>query len=401
MTTAQAVRCLNEARALSVLYHQGTMSRARLAEILQLTRSTASSLIGQLLAEGLVAEHPDAPRGEGARPGRPGIAIAIRPEGAFFLGAEIGIGHVVVVGMDLAARIVTRQEGRFDVAGNRPEQVVELLCRLVRKAVALLPAPDRVQGLCVTVPGLHDHHGMVVSGPFLGWRDVPLVALVQDRLGDPLFPVMSENDANAFAVAEIYAHPGDTAQDLLCLSMDYGIGAGIVARGRLFRGHHGCSGEVGHMVLARSGTIHHLDRPGRWENLIGTQAVLRHWQDQGGPPGPGLADLIRAVAAGDPAARTTASHWAYWLGRGLASVATILDPGHVVLGGPLAGLFPHVRDQAEISLRRHVFEDYQVPALTLAHHAKDGPVIGAACLLHQEMLSLDLTGRRGERWRSV
>ncbi|WP_051329140.1 ROK family transcriptional regulator [Geminicoccus roseus] len=398
MTTPQAVRVLNEARALSVLYHQESLSRADLARALDLTRSTASSLINQLLADGLVVERPDAGRAEVVRTGRPGIAISIRPEGAFFLGAEIGVGYVVVVGLDLAARVIARRRVTFEVEGNRPDGVVRLACDLVRQVIADLPDPGRIRGLCVTVPGLHDHRGVLLTGPFLRWRNVPIAELVRAEFGDDL-PVTSENDANAFAIAEIYARRNAEPQDLLCLFMDYGIGSGIVAQGRLFRGHHGYSGEVGHMVVAETGIIHRLDPPGRWENLIGAEAVLRHWHEQGGA-GATIGALVQDLAAGEAAARETASHFAYWLGRGLASVANVLDPGHVVLGGSVARLYPFVEAEVHDALRRHVFEDYQVPTLALAHHTKDGPAIGAACLLHQEMLSLDLISRWRDRWRN-
>ncbi|HEX2525152.1 MAG TPA: ROK family transcriptional regulator [Geminicoccus sp.] len=397
MTTPQAVRVLNEARALSVLYHNGTMSRADLARALDMTRSTASSLISQLLADGLVVERLDAERGEVVRTGRPGIAISIRPEGAFFLGAEIGVGYVIVVGMDLSARIVARRRVTFAIEGNRPDEVIRLACQLVRAVIADLPDASRIRGLCVTVPGLHDHRGVLLTGPFLGWRNVPVAELVRGEFGDRM-PVLSENDANAFAIAEIYASPSDETKDLLCLFMDYGIGAGIVAGGRLFRGRHGYSGEVGHMVVAETGVIHRLDPPGRWENLVGAEAVLERWRQAGGS-GATIGSLVQALQDNQRAAWEAAEHWAYWLGRGLASVANVIDPGHVVLGGSVARLYPFVADLVHEALRRHVFEDYQVPSLALARHTKDGPAIGAACLLHQEMLSLDLISRRRERWK--
>jgi predicted NBD/HSP70 family sugar kinase len=397
VTTPQAVRFLNEARALSVLYHNETMSRADLARALDLTRSTASSLIAQLLADGLVVERPDVERGEVVRTGRPGIAISIRPEGAFFLGAEIGVGYVVVVALDLTARIVARRRITFALEGNQPADVVRQACDLVRTVIADLPDPTRIRGLCVTVPGLHDNRGVLLTGPFLGWRNVPVAELVRAELGDQL-TVISENDANAFAIAEIYASPSAEPKDLLCVFMDYGVGAGIVAQGRLFRGRHGYSGEIGHMVVAETGVIRRLDPPGRWENLVGAEAVLERWRQAGGT-GTTIGNLVQALQDHEPAAREAVLHWAYWLGRGLASVANVIDPGHVVLGGSVARLFPFVADEVHDALRRHVFEDYQVPSLALAHHTKDGPAIGAACLLHQEMLSLDLISRRGERWR--
>jgi predicted NBD/HSP70 family sugar kinase len=397
VTTPQAVRFLNEARALSLLYQQGAMSRADLARGLGMTRSTASSLIGQLLADGFVVERPDAARSE-VRAGRPGIAIAIRPEGAFFIGAEIGVGYVVVVGLNLAAEVVVRHRATFELSGNRPEEVVRLTCGLVRQVVADLPEQDRIRGLCVTVPGLHDHDGVLLTGPFLGWRNVPVTDLVRAELGLDI-PVSSENDANAFAIAEIYAAGSDGPNDLLCLFLDFGIGAGIVAGGRLFRGHHGFAGEVGHMVVADTGITHRLDPPGRWENLIGAEAVLQVWQGKGGA-GDTIAGLVQALEAEEPAAWAAARHFACWLGRGLASVANIVDPGHVVLGGSVARLYPFVTNEVQDALRRHVFEDYQVPTLALARHAEDGPAIGAACLLHQEMLATDMVGRHRERWRA-
>ena len=395
MTTPQAVRLLNETRALDILFREGAMSRAELARALNLTRSTTGSLVATLLDEGFVVEEPQPAKPETARTGRPGIAVGLRPDGAVFLGAEIGVGYINLVALNFRIEVIGRRQLGFEVAGNRPEDVVALACGAVRSLIAELGGRARIRGLCVTVPGLHDHDGVLLTGPFLGWRHVRVTELVRAELDQDLH-VISENDANAFAIAETYGL-ATAPQDLLCLFIDYGVGAGIVSQGRLYRGHRGYAGEVGHMVVADAGVVHRLDPPGRWENLIGADALLHKWRAKGGQ-GDEIVGLVRAVEAGELAACRTAEHWAYWLGRGLGTLANVLDPGHVVLGGSVAALFPAMRDAVERSLRQHVFQDYPVPGITLARHQHDGPAIGAACILHQDMLSLDDKILRRGRW---
>ena len=162
MSMPRVVRHINETRVLATLFQTGSMSRADLARALGLTRSTAGNLVSGLVQGGLVLEEQEQPVDHGSRTGRPGQYVRLNPSHAVFLGADIGVGRLTVVALDLTARVVGRASKPFDLGRVDPETVLDRLAALIRSVIAKLPAPGTVQGLGVAVPGLLDHDGNVL-----------------------------------------------------------------------------------------------------------------------------------------------------------------------------------------------------------------------------------------------
>lgn len=380
----------NETRALAALFHAGPSSRAALARDLGLTRSTTGILVHSLAEAGLARELATGtdvePDGEG-RVGRPGILVEIDGDGAFFLGAYIGVNWIIVVAIDLAGALRARASKPFAGAGSAPADAVEIIASLVGEVIAQLPARARLSGLNVAVPGFLGEDGTTYHAAILGWHGVNLTRLLANALG-PELPVVVENDANAVALAETYRkRPGDQpAGDSLIVLIENGVGGGLISGGRLHRGHLRGAGEIGHMPIGDDGFVYDARRPGRLETYVGKDALLARHAHIGGRATT-FDVFLHALAAGETAALRAAGDWGRWLARGLAALICMLQPGRIILAGSGNAVYPFVAAEVEAFLSAYLVEGYPVPHIGLSQSGSDGPAIGAAYLLHQAALS--------------
>ena len=387
MSMPRAVRHINEIRVLDALFHKGPMSRADLGRELGLMRSTAGSLVAGLAREGLVADVRDEPGGRAQRAGRPGSSVGLNAGHSFFIGAEIAVGRVTVVVLDLGGAVLARRQASFAPEGNEAAAVVDVLAGAVASIAADLPRPEAVRGLNVAIAGLLDHDGRVLSAPLLGWADVPLLDMLRARL--PAMPhIVAENDANAFAAAELQRAGGGDTTNALFVFLDAGVGGGIVQDGQLLRGHRGYAGEIGHVYVGERGFRPSMALPGSLESFVGRDAIVARHRANGGASA-SLDDLLAACADGEAAAAVTVSEWSFYLGRGLATLTSVVDPEAVVLGGPVAALLAHAGHGVSDAMRSHLLPGRPLPALRAASVGADAPAVGAASLLQRAMLSFD------------
>jgi predicted NBD/HSP70 family sugar kinase len=388
MSMPSAVRHINEVRILDALYRQGSASRADLARELGLMRSTIGNLVVGLIEQGLVSESEVTGASPAGRAGRPGQQVRLNARHAAFIGADIGVGHLSVVALDLLGQAVCSRTTAFEPRHGDFDTAVETLADLVRAVMGALPAQQTVQGLCVTAPGLVNHDGVVLRAPVLGWQSVPLPALLARQL-DWTGLLLTENDANAFAATALFGRTPQASADALFVYMDAGVGGGLASQGKLHRGHRGYAGEIGHLLIGEQGFDPRTALQGSFESYVSRTAVLARHRHHGGTSDD-LADFLSAVAAHEPAARRTLSEWAWWLGRGLASLISVLDPGRIVLGGPVSVLHAEVAHEVLASIVQHsVQPSAPPPAIEVSALGADACAIGGALMLHHAHLSFD------------
>ncbi|MDY0747297.1 ROK family transcriptional regulator [Paucibacter sp. R3-3] len=384
----RAVRHINEVRVIDALYRQGTSTRADLARDLGLMRSTVGNLIAGLVEQGIVLEREVSGSTPGGRAGRPGQHVQLNPGHSAIFGADIGIGHLSVVAVDLGGRLIESKTVEFEGLQSDVEQTVRKLADMVRRAVKRLPAGQTPRGLCVAAPGLIDRDRQVLMrAPMLNWHDLPVGRLLRDALkwDDE---VTLENDANAFAAAEVYGRRWGSVDEALFVYVDAGVGGGLVSQGKLQRGHNGYAGEIGHIHLGEQGFDPKTALEGSFESYVGRSAVLARYRHHGGKAWT-LAEVVTALEAGQGAARKVAEEWAWWFGRGMASLISVLNPGRVVLGGAVAQIYRHVEAEVVASIRKHSVTPYPLPPLEMSTLGDDACAIGAAMTLHRSMLDFD------------
>ncbi|MYT32690.1 ROK family protein [Streptomyces sp. MspMP-M5] len=187
----------------------------------------------------------------------------------------------------------------------------------------------------VAVPGIVDEAtGTAVYAANLGWRDVPLRALLSERLGG--VPVALGHDVRAGGLAEGRIGAGKDADRFLFVPLGTGIAGAIGIGGRIEAGAHGSAGEIGHIVVRPGGPACGCGRRGCLEAVASAAAVGRDWAAACGDPRAGAADCAKAVASGDPRAREVWQGAVDALADGLVTGLTLLDPRTLIIGGGLA-----------------------------------------------------------------
>lgn len=344
-----AVRRHNLALLVAHLRRHGARSRARLAAETGLNKATVSSLVGELLERGLLAE--GAP--ERGAVGRPGLAVDLHPRALVALGAEIGVDYLSALVTDLRGRVLAERRIAFDAAGVPAAQVLAALAGEVRAlARPLVAEGSHPVGLTVAVPGLSDHDsGRVRDAPNLGWHDVPVVEPLArlledlvDETGEGL-DVQLDNEANLAALAELDARADADPQELLLLTGGTGVGGGIVTGGRLLRGARGFAGELGHLQVDPAGRWCSCGRRGCWETVVGLPALLALAAPPEDPVHDHDVDVVarleelrRRAASGQERTLTALQEVADQLLRGCASLVNVFNPEVLVLGGWFAVL---------------------------------------------------------------
>ncbi|MFI0819404.1 ROK family protein [Streptomyces sp. NPDC021098] len=391
--TQQAMRRRNLSLVLHAVAARGPLSRASVAAGVGLTRAAVSTLVDELIRDGLLVElGPSRP----GTVGRPGSALQLNERGPAGIGAEIGVDHLAVCAVDLGGRVRARTEV---ASANRDRAVAPALARLadlVRQVAAEAQREGlRPAGLAVAVPGLVARESsLVVRAPNLGWEGVDIGPTLRAAL--PGLPLTVDNEANLGALAELWRGGHDPApRDFVHVSAEIGIGAAVVLDGRLLRGTHGFAGELGHVPVRPEGPACACGGRGCLEQYAGEEAVLRASglspeQAAAQHPGPGgrIALLAERAADGDRRVRRALRGAGAALGIALAGAVNLLDPRTVVLGGALTPLAPWLLPALERELALRVADPARSGqgAVTVSRLGSDGPLLGAAHSVVQAVL---------------
>lgn len=328
------VRRRNAAVVVRSLRYDGPASRAELASRTGLAKTTVGTIVGGLEEADAVREHQQVRSGDR---GRPGLRLTLAGGSPVGVGLEANVEYVAAVVVDLAGEVRHRSTRR--VEGT--VAVEEALGALAAEVAALLAdSGSRPVGAAVAVPGLiAGDDRTVVWTPNLHVTGPSLAERVERAYG--VDRVVVSNDADCAAVAERHHGAGRGSDHMLYLTGTVGIGAGLVEAGRLVRGARGFAGEVGHLPLGEPDARCGCGRLGCWEATIGLHGMLRAVDMPELDTPAASARSVADRAAEDPVVRAELTRIGGHLGRGLAVLTGVLDPGVVVLGGyfaPLADL---------------------------------------------------------------
>lgn len=338
---------MTRAAVLALLARQGPLSRAEVAERLDLSPATVTSITRKLLAEGLVTEGgPRAPQ-----TGRPSIPVALVPQAAHAIGVQVAHEHVNVVLTRLDATAVHGQAHKFDPAA--PGALGELTDFVKAEAGYAADRGLPLLGVGVAVPGVVDPEtGTLRMSVRLGWTGMPLAALLRTALG---LPVFVDNDISAVTAAERLYGPGADCSDFLLVAIGQGIGLGMVLDGAPYRGAAGAAGELGHVPVLSDGPVCSCGNRGCLETQVSTEALLRRARELGAvPPEGDLAALRAAADRGADAAVALLGQAGNLLGKVLAGSVNLLGPQALVVIGEITLLWPHLAADFHRSLRAHL-----------------------------------------------
>ena len=355
----QLLKRINRSVLLRLIRSQPDLSRARLASLSGLTKSTVSALVRELLDEHWLSEAaaPVATKSMG----RPSTPLNIDSTKRVLIGIEIAVDCLRLVCVSLSGQILTQTEE--PLPDQRPANACKQVGKLVRALCQQLDAKQLLlSGVGVSLPGAVDESvGLVRLAPNLGWRDVPFLSMLYAefaRLGIAAVNIHLQNDADAAALGEYEFGGGSSDDPLIFVNCDVGVGAGIVLNDRLFTGFLGAAGEIGHSVLQVDGPLCSCGRRGCAEAFIGARALAKK-------PGVEQAGL--------------------YLGVLLQNLDAMFNPHVIVVGGRSCMDHPALIDTARATQQAYASAaGLQAPEVRAARFGVQAAAVGAAALvLHQ------------------
>ncbi|MBN1668915.1 MAG: ROK family transcriptional regulator [Anaerolineales bacterium] len=330
---------------LSLLYEPG-LSRAQLAERTNLSSTTITNLIAELIAQGVVSERQHAPGHENHRSvGRPPIGICLNPDSRLSIGVHIGIGMFRVGLANLQDQILHNRVFEFD--RDLPAlRVLQQIAGCIETVIGESGVErKRILGVGIGASGLVDFStGENLLAPNLNWRNVPMGEVFQNALN---LPVVVDNNVRAMAIGETYFGAGRGVNSLAFVYGRVGVGAGLVFDGKVFRGSSAGAGEIGHTVmLLHGGERCHCGNCGCLETLVSEPSILsqaeslaRHnpegilAQNMGADSPARIEGVFAAARQGDQDALHLLDECAYYLGAALTNVVNLFNPELILLGG--------------------------------------------------------------------
>src|SRR5918994_607813 len=329
--SAPSLRASNRLRVIQALQILGVTSRADLARHTGLSRSTVSTIVAGLQAEGMVVDRDADGRPAGG--GRPPTLIALDPSAGFAIGIDFGKRHLAVALADLSHQLLAEEwrEMTDDYDANtgigRAAELVELVLG------AAGADRERVLGVGMGLPGPVHSSGVVGSSAILpGWAGTHAAERTSELLG---MQVWLRNDANLGALAEATWGAGRGAPAVVYLKLATGIGAGIVIDGRLFGGAGGTAGEIGHTSLDETGDICRCGSRGCLETYASGTAIAsllsRSLAEE-----LMLDDVLARAIEGDPGCRRALADAGRHIGAAVADLCNLINPERIVVGGSMA-----------------------------------------------------------------
>jgi predicted NBD/HSP70 family sugar kinase len=372
---------------LRTLYESGPLSRADVARSTDLTRTSVSDLVEDLIEAGLVMEMGTGPSTGGKAP----ILLQVPADARHLIGIDVDRERLRGAVVNLHGEV--RQREARELGGRNGEAALGELEALVLALVAAAPKP--LLGVGVGTPGLIDPPaGTVRWAVGLDWRDIPVGERLAALTGVPTIVV---NDSQASAMAEWAFGGHDATSAMVVVKVGVGIGAGVVLGGRVYSGDDSGAGEIGHTRVEDEGSECRCGSTGCLETVASLRAVLER---VGGALGDGRESslsgrhvtpgaLVDAFARRDPLVREVVLEAARSLGRVLAAVIGTLGAREIVLIGPMTEFGPSWLEAVRAETRRSTLPLLaQRSHIHLGRTGDDAVALGAAAMLMSSELGL-------------
>lgn len=329
------VRARNAGRMLAEIRRRGETSRVDLVDALGLSPATVSAVTSNLLETGLIRETTAL-----ATPGRgrPRLQLTLNAGARHVAGAKLNNNAITVAILDFAGEILADASVTLERPHIEAAAMVEKLMAAFHAVLAKTEMTEAdIAAFGFGVPGFIDiASGICHWSPVLKGAPLDIRALLAGRLSCPIFV---DNDANLVTLAELWFGHGRDVRDFLVVTVEHGVGMGVVIDGQIYRGARGLGAEFGHTKVQIDGALCRCGQRGCLEAYVADFALLREagaaLDDLDGTASPGaiLDRLAQQAGAGHEAAASIYRRSGRMLGLGVANLCNLFDPELVVLSG--------------------------------------------------------------------
>lgn len=336
----ETARDINRGVVLNLIRQRQPISRADLARVSGLQRSTVSLITEKLIQEQWVISGPQGRLPRGRRP-----TFLRLNEQRGILVADLRPDQTTLAATDVNGRFLSQE---VMATPAHPQLAAKVLAE---RFLRLMQAHRNLvfEGIGVSLPGRFNHAmRRVVFAPNLSWENFDFQGALEKATG---MRVELENAANACVLAELWFGKMDRIHDLAVVTVSEGIGVGLFINGQLASGLNGMAGEFGHVCIEAEGMACGCGRRGCWEMYASNRAALRYYQDSKPERAVrGFQDLLTLAESGDGYALDALKKMAHAIGRGMRVIVTGLAVEELVMVGEVTQQWERVGSliQAEV-----------------------------------------------------
>lgn len=322
-----SLREANRARVVDVLRRYGALTQVEVATATGLSPATVSNIVKELVAADVLDVAPT------SRSGRRAQRVSLARTAGICVGVDFGYRHLRVAVADLSQRVLAEQRLPLP-ADHKADEGLDRAALLVGELLDRVgSAFSEVVGVGMGVPGPVDVvTGEVGSATILpGWGGIRLADQLSARLG---VPVHVDNDANLGALGEGQHGAGRGCDDFAYIKISHGVGSGLVLGGKVFRGHGGTAGEIGHVSIDENGPVCRCGNRGCLETFVRAPVLLESLRASHGNLS--LREVTLRARDGDTGCARVVADAGRHIGVAAASLCNLLNPQRIVVGGGLA-----------------------------------------------------------------
>lgn len=355
---------------LREIERNGRIARIDLSELTGISRATVTTITADLLRDGLIAEIPR----EGAadtRRGRPRVDLKLAGDAHFVAGIKVSDETLSLILSDFEGVEIADHEVPLPKGAHAAEDLAQAIVAATDALATSVGKSRRdLSGVGVGMAGIVDaDNGTVYWSPSLDARNLNFGDILSRALGVPAF---LDNDANLVAMAEKTFGQGRGHTDFIVVTIESGVGMGIVLGDQIYRGTRGCGAEFGHTKVHLAGALCRCGQRGCLEAYVADYALLREaasvgFLDQSLPAARQVEQLLAAAKQGEATAKTIVERAGRMFALGLANLVNVFDPELIILAGEQMQ-FDHLYAQEVMAeMRKSIVQIDKAPPEVVIH----------------------------------
>jgi len=375
------IRKWNLSSIFKAIRKQGPISRIELTEITGCSAGTVSNHVRTLIKKGFVIETKKGISSGGRKP----IQLMINPHKAYIFSIEIEVNQIKIVMFDLEIKVITKSIIPITYKDDYKKTLEQVFFEMDKMREEKNLKLDNLLGIGVAVPGLIDKEkGILGFAPNLGWKNVYILKIFKDKFN---LPVILDNEAKAAAIGEReFIYP--KMDNMVFISINEGIGCGVILNGELYRGASGNAGEFGHIIIDTNGPECHCGNRGCWETLASESYIVnRYLKSSNSNKELTKKEIYQLGKNGDKKVIEIFNEAGRNIGVGLVNIINGLSPELLVIGGGIVEIKDYIYEEIIKKLEESALSiSYKKVEIKFSELADLAAVYGMADLIINERI---------------
>ncbi len=366
------IKTNNKKRIIKLLSMERELTKLDISRKLDISIPTVTTIVGELMEEGLVEEAGMANSTGGRKP----MIIRFLPDSRYSIGIDLGRDYVRAVLTNLDSKILKDKTCELNVISET--EVLSVIKRLIEEVIAEENVKDKLLGIGLSLPGTVNE------------EELKLEVATNFRLRNISFkelyshfnlPIYLENEANAGALAESKLGIAKDLSNLIYISITEGIGGGIFINNYMYKGKDRRAGEIGHMCIAKDGRQCNCGRRGCWETYASNRALIKSYNEKSGSKIKHVDEILKRYKTEDKIAVEVVDEYLDNLAEGIQSLLFIFNPDYIIIGGEISKHSDIFSEKlSKIILRNNEFYSEGDVHILFSRLGEDSNILGASLI---------------------